>query len=274
MIFRSPWPDIPAPGETMCDVVLASAKLYGEKVALIEGETGRTVTYAQLVARGERVAAGLAQAGLAHGEPVAVVLPNSIEFVLAWLGALLAGGWVVPINPAYTPAEMEMQIRDAGARIGITCAECAKTLEGVVEKLFVTGANFDELLENRAPRPDVRIQPDDLATMPYSSGTTGKPKGVRLTHANLVTNIRQLDVVGWVRHDDVMVVIFPLYHVGGLNCMLTVFFSTWLRTMMRWIASLGMLLPATSIPVFETRNFAGARYCVACFECISRYIAP
>lgn len=225
MIFRSPWPDIPAPGETMCDVVLASAKLYGEKVALIEGETGRTVTYAQLVARGERVAAGLAHAGLAHGEPVAVVLPNSIEFVLAWLGALLAGGWVVPINPAYMPAEMEMQIRDAGARICITCAECAKALEGVVEKLFATGANFDELLENRAPRPDVRIQPDDLATMPYSSGTTGKPKGVRLTHANLVTNIRQLDVVGWVRHDDVMVVIFPLYHVGGLNCMLTVFFA-------------------------------------------------
>src|ERR1700722_3391439 len=109
MIFRSPWPDIPAPRESMCDLVLVTAKLHGGKDALIEGETGRTLTYAQLVARGERVAAGLAQAGLGHGQPVAVVLPNSIEFVLAWFGVLLAGGGGGGGSSGGTPARKEKQ---------------------------------------------------------------------------------------------------------------------------------------------------------------------
>ncbi len=225
MIFRSPWPDIEPPCGSVCDAMLGRVREFGKKPAVIEGETGRTLTYLQLVHDAERVAAGLACAGLQPGQPVALVLPNSIEFVLAWYGALLAGGWVVPISPLYTPVEMEFQIRDTGARFLITIPDRAAATESAVDHLFVTGRNWNELLECNAPPPDVRPSPDDLAAMPYSSGTTGKPKGVMLTHANILTNIRQLEAVAWVRPEDVTVNIFPLYHAAGLIGTLNTFLA-------------------------------------------------
>jgi acyl-CoA synthetase (AMP-forming)/AMP-acid ligase II len=217
MIFRSPWPDIVSPSVSLCDAVLGAAKQFGDKPAVIEGETGESLSYAQLIERTERVDAGLANAGLKPGEPVAVALPNSIDFVLAWYGILLAGGWVVALNPLYTPAEMEHQIKDSGARFLITVPERAAALEGTVEKVYVTGGDWNELLECDLPRPAFRPKPDDLASLPYSSGTTGKPKGVMLTHANSVANMRQLYSLGWVGPQDISVSIFPLYHAAGLN---------------------------------------------------------
>ena len=218
MIFRSPWPDIESPAGSVCDAVLGAAREFGTKPAVIEGETGRTLTYRQLVQCAERVAAGLANAGLKPGEPVAVALPNSIDFVLAWYGTLLAGGWVVALNPLYTPAEMEHQIKDSGARFLITVPERAAALEKTVEKIFVTGGNWNELLECGLPRPAFRPKPGDLASLPYSSGTTGKPKGVMLTHAASVANMRQLYSLGWVGpREHISVSIFPLYHAAGLN---------------------------------------------------------
>ena len=154
------------------------------------------------------------------GQALALALPNSIEFVLAWYGTLLTGAFVVPINPLYTQNEMKSQINDSGARFFITTPECAKVMGETLENVFVTGGNWNDLLECDAPLPQVHIKPDDIAAMPYSSGTTGKPKGVMLTHSNVVANICQLRVLEWPRHEDVIVNIFPLYHVAGLNCML------------------------------------------------------
>ena len=225
MIFRSPWPDIESPAISVCDAVLGKALKFGKKPAVIEDETGRTLTYRQLVQCAERVAAGLTCAGLQPGQPIALVLPNSIEFVLAWYGALLAGGWVVPIPPLYTPAEMEVQIRDSGARFLITVPERAAAMENAVDHLFVTEGNWNNLLNCDSMKADVRANPDDLAALPYSSGTTGKPKGVMLTHANIVANIRQLEAVAWARQDDVVVNIFPLYHAAGLNCGLNAYLA-------------------------------------------------
>jgi acyl-CoA synthetase (AMP-forming)/AMP-acid ligase II len=226
MIFRSPWPDIEPPSGSVCDAVLSVANQFGEKPAIIEGETGRTLSYLQLLQCTERVAAGLARAGLKPGEPLAVALPNSIDFVLAWYGTLLAGGWVVPISPLYTPSEMELQIRDSGARFLITVSERAAAMEKTVENLFVTGGNWHEVTECEEPRYDVRSSQDNLAVLPYSSGTTGKPKGVMLTHSNILANMCQLRALAWPRREDVIVNIFPLYHVAGLNCVLNAFLAT------------------------------------------------
>src|ERR1035438_1397409 len=123
MIFQSPWLDIAPARGSICDAVLGPAASRGSKAAVIEGETGRTLTYQELVHGAERAAAGLARAGVRPGEPVAVTLPTSIDFVLAWYGALRAGAWVVPINPLYTPTEMEHQIRDSGARYVVAAPE-------------------------------------------------------------------------------------------------------------------------------------------------------
>lgn len=225
MIFRSPWPDIQLPSGSVCDAVLGAAKRYGNKTAIIQGETGEILSYARMIKGAERVAAGLTRAGLKPGQALSLALPNSIEFVLAWYGTLLTGAFVVPINPLCTPKEIKSQVSDSGARFLITTPECAEGMEGHVEHLFVTGGNLNELLTSGAPRPEVFIKPDDLAAMPYSSGTTGKPKGVMLTHSNIVANILQLQSVDWPCYEDVIVNIFPLYHVAGLNCMLNTFLA-------------------------------------------------
>ena len=97
-------------------------------------------------------------------------------------------------------------------------------MQGEVENLFVSGGNWKQLSECRLPPPAIRPKPEDLAALPYSSGTTGKPKGVILTHAHVVTNIRQ-QLVSTARHDDVIVTVFPMFHIAGLNAMLNSFLT-------------------------------------------------
>jgi long-subunit acyl-CoA synthetase (AMP-forming) len=130
---------------------------------------------------------------------------------------LLAGGWVVPIPPVFTPAEMQFPIRDSGARFALTTPECESALEGIVEHLFVTDGNWRELAECQQPRSAFHSRPEDLAALPYSSGTTGMPKGVMLTHSNIVANLRQIRALEWPQSEDILVNIFPLYHIAGLT---------------------------------------------------------
>ncbi|HKE26135.1 MAG TPA: AMP-binding protein [Bryobacteraceae bacterium] len=217
MTFRSPWHAVQSPFTSVCEAVWAAARDQPEKPALIEADSGHSLTYAQLANGADRVAAGLARAGLATGQGVAVALPNSINFALAWFGATRAGGWVVPLNPLYTVAELEQQIRDSGARLLIAAPDRAHDLAGVVEQVFAPGSRWNELTECQDPPPDVRMSPQDLAAMPYSSGTTGKPKGVMLTHGNICANIEQFVALAGIGREDVVVNMFPLYHVGGLN---------------------------------------------------------
>jgi acyl-CoA synthetase (AMP-forming)/AMP-acid ligase II len=223
MLFQSPWPPIGLPPCSICDAVLGAASQLGVKPAVIEGETGRTITYQQLVDGADRVAASLSRAGLRPREPLAIALPNSIDFVFAWYGALRAGCWVVPTSPLYTSAEIEHQIRDSGARFLITVPDRGSALAEVVDRVFVVDNDRNELLECQDPPPDVNPAPDDLAVLPYSSGTTGKPKGVMLTHANIVTNMRQLYGAGELHRKDVVVNMMPLYHAAGLVYVLNSF---------------------------------------------------
>jgi acyl-CoA synthetase (AMP-forming)/AMP-acid ligase II len=131
-----------------------------------------------------------------------------------------AGAWVVPINPIYTQAEMAHQIRDSGARFLVTVPERVADLAAAVDAVFDIGGRWNELLECGGAPPEVHSSPDDLAMLPYSSGTTGKPKGVMLTHANVLANVHQFIAAMELKHQDVLVNVFPLYHVAGLNCIL------------------------------------------------------
>jgi len=116
---------------------------------------------------------------------------------------------------------METQIRDSGARYVVTVPECAAALDAVVDHVFVTGGSWNEIVQCSATAPSVRSSVEDLAVMPYSSGTTGKPKGVMLTHGNILSNLRQVYAVELLRREDVMVSMAPLYHVTGLISFLT-----------------------------------------------------
>ena len=172
----------------------------------------------------EHMAAGLALAGLKPSEDPALAPPNSIDFVLAWYGTLLAGGRVVPIVRSIRLLRWN-QIRDSGARFLLTVPDRAADMEKVVESLFVAGGSWQKVIDCNEPRRDVRSNPGDLAVLPYSSGTTGNPKGVMLTHSNILANIRQLQALGWVQQDDIVVNIFPLYHVAGLNSAMNTFLA-------------------------------------------------
>jgi acyl-CoA synthetase (AMP-forming)/AMP-acid ligase II len=279
MVFRSPWPEIALPDVSIAEAILPAAEARGDKPAVIESETGATLTYRALAEGARRVAAGIAKAGIRPGDPVAVALPNCLDFVLAWYGALRAGAWVVPMNPLYTPSEMEHQLRDSGARHLVTVPERTGVLASAVETIWTTGSTWDALLDNHDAAPAIATAPTDLAALPYSSGTTGKPKGVMLTHRNILANIRQIHQFGDCQENDLIVNMMPLYHAAGLNYMLNPLMAsggtlvlmrrfdleTWLGLMEQYRATaIGgpppVMLAVTKSPLWERFRLDSLRY--------------
>ncbi|MET7966332.1 AMP-binding protein [Micromonospora sp. NPDC005305] len=228
---RSDLPDVPVGGTSVQSLVLRHAARLGDKPALVDGATGRAISYRQLAAGVERIAAGLVARGFAAGDVVALYSPNLPEYALAAYGTMAAGGIVTGANPTLTVEELAGQLADAAARLLVTVppfldrAMAAAELAGVEEVLVfgeAAGATpFRQLIAHHHPPVEVAIHPDsELAALPYSSGTTGLPKGVELTHSSLVTNVRQSQAVMGFREDDVVLAAAPFFHVMGFNVLL------------------------------------------------------
>jgi acyl-CoA synthetase (AMP-forming)/AMP-acid ligase II len=211
--------------------LLEHARALGDKPALVDGPSGRALSYRQLAEGVERVAAGLAARGFGPGDVLAISSPNLPEYALALYGAMAAGGAVTGANPLLTAGELAGQLADAGAGLLLTVppflatAREAAAAAGVREVLVFGEAGgatpFRELLDHHHPAAAVPVDPDrDLAVLPYSSGTTGLPKGVELTHANLVANARQTQAAIGFTADDVVVGVAPFFHAIGLNLIL------------------------------------------------------
>ena len=210
-------------------MVAESARRAPGKPAVILGET--KVSYAQLDAQSDLVAASLSAAGLTPGDRVGLQLPNIPQFVIAYFGILKAGGVVVPMNVLLKAPEIEFQLRDSGARTLITFGGCldeaAKAAaSAAVASLYVAagttplvaGVPFDTLLAGHEPGPQLAVRsPADPAVIIYTSGTTGVPKGAVLSHITLYLNA---DIPGRLfefSDDDVVVVALPLFHIFGLS---------------------------------------------------------
>jgi len=186
---------------------------------------GETLTYGELWDDAGRVAAGLVAHDVSPGEAVVIMLPSGRDYFASFFGVLRAGCVPVPVYPPGRPREIEDHIRrhakiagNARARIMITVAEArpfSRILAAQVENL-VGIVTVDEL--KQAPRPNVwpEAKPDHVAFIQYTSGSTGDPKGVVLTHANLVANINAMATMLDVQDDDVFVSWLPLYHDMGL----------------------------------------------------------
>jgi acyl-CoA synthetase (AMP-forming)/AMP-acid ligase II len=227
MIFRSPHPDVSIPVVPFPDYVLRRAGELGDKPALIDGASGTAISFRELQDRCRAAASGLAARGLAKGDVVAICSPNVPEWAVAFNGVSLAGGVTTTLSPLSTAKEIAGQVNDSGARFLITVpALIDKALDAVsmscLEEVFVFGqvggaTPFDSLLQQGGQPPSVAIDPwEDLVALPYSSGTTGVPKGVMLTHHNLVSNIVQMLTVDPLSDDDIALAVVPFFHIYGL----------------------------------------------------------
>ncbi len=220
----------------MHDVVLDSCRRHASKIAMVDASSipVQRITYAAYGAMVERAARGLVAAGIRPGEVVGIFLPNCWEFGVAYHAATLAGAVPTTLNPTYRDREVRYQLEnsDAVALIsdGALLTGIDLSLLPLLRRVYTVRAPgpsgsqpFDSLFEAAesvhlpAPERDSRVT---LATLPYSSGTTGLPKGVMLSHYNLVANVYQTLIPGEdgaVSGDDVMLCFLPLYHIYGLT---------------------------------------------------------
>ena len=230
IIHSSPLPDVEIPDVPVTEVVLRRAAAVPDRIALLDGPTGRSLTYAQLSSAIHAFAGGLAARGLGPGDTIALMSPNIPEFAIVFHGAAVAGVAVSTINPTYTAEEVRFQLRDSAAVLLVTIEMFMDTareaIEGTdVEAIVVIGGAvpdtiaFTDLLAEPIEQVPVDLN-DHIVVLPYSSGTTGLPKGVMLTHRNLVANILQIEPGLAVEGDEVALAVLPFFHIYGMQVLM------------------------------------------------------
>jgi acyl-CoA synthetase (AMP-forming)/AMP-acid ligase II len=256
MIFKSPHAPVTIPELTVTEYVLRRAAELGDKPALIDGPSGRTYTYGQLPGLIKRLAAGFAKNGVKRGDVLAIYSPNLPELPLAFHAIASLGAATTMVPTLFTDEEISKQLHDSGAKYLLTIpflfpkASAVAQASGV-EKIFVIGEvpgaiSWASLLEETGDRTAVDARIDtgaDVAVLPYSSGTTGLPKGVMLTHRNLVAMLRLMEANEAFSATDTLVCVVPMYHLYGLHI----------------VANLGLTQGATivTVPRYDLDQFLG-----------------
>lgn len=226
MVWTSAYEPIEAGDATLHESILATARAMGDRIALVDDPSGTAITYAALAARIERAAAGLAARGLGAGDVLAIWAPNSPEWVIAAFGAMAAGATVTGVSPVGTERELAAQLMDCEASILATVPARLSAARDVAATAGVREVVALGDVEGDGPVPSVALDPARaVALLPYSSGTTGLPKGVMLTHANLVVAVGQVRSAFRAQSRDTLVAVAPFAHVMGfvvtLSCALT-----------------------------------------------------
>ena len=202
----------------LADLVTRHAEAQPRAVALVQPmPMRRTMTWAELDRRINAVAGGLSAHGLVAGHRIAIVGPNSIEFVVAYFATLRAGYVAVPINPQSTAPELRAMINDCGARVLFATAD--QPLEGV-HQIDLTPQGLDELSNAAAEPVSSPRDPEALAVLLYTAGTSGEPKAAMLSHRALLNHLDSVASFELLDRDSVVLAMLPLFHVFGLNAVL------------------------------------------------------
>ncbi|XP_044477740.1 4-coumarate--CoA ligase 2-like [Mangifera indica] len=240
-VFRSKLPDITInnhlPLHTYCFENLSA---FADNPCLIVGSTGKSYSFAETHLICRRTAAGLAALGIKKGDVIMILLQNCVEFVFSFIGASMIGAVNTTANPFFTSAEIFKQMKISQAKLIITESQHVDKLRDSNEKVPKIGEDFKVITVDEPPEncihfsalseanenqiPQVSIDPDDAVALPFSSGTTGLPKGVILTHKSLITSVAQ-QVDGenpnlYFKDSDVVLCVLPLFHIYSLNSVL------------------------------------------------------
>ncbi len=275
MTFASPFPDVEIPDVGVYESLFADiSESDADGVALVDTTTGAQITYRDLVIRIDAFAGALADRGIGVGDVAGLLSPNSSAFAVAFHGILRAGATATTINTLFTAKDIAKQLTDAHARMLITVERLrTAAIEGAAhaglspaEVVIIDGPgeavdghpNADDLLASGADAPHVEFDPaTHLAVLAYSSGTTGNPKGVMLTHRNLVANVAQIRPIQGVREHDTILAVMPFFHIYGMTVLLN--------------AALHARAKLVIMPAFDLAEFLGN---IARHRCTVAFIAP
>ena len=274
-MFTSSFPDVDIPNVSVYEYLFGSLTEQDlARVALIDPATGNETSYGALRAQVDAFAGALAARSAGVGTVVGLLCPNVPAFATVFHGTLRAGATLTTINSLYTADEIEKQLVDAGAQWLITVspflpqAAAAAQAAGIPDEhlIVLDGApdgadsypNLRELLTEQATPPEVSFDPaTQVAVLPYSSGTTGIPKGVMLSHRNLVANVQQSVPLLELKPSDRVLAVLPFFHIYGITVLLNL--------ALRQRASL------VTMPKFDLEEFLGN---IQQFQCTYLYIAP
>lgn len=238
MSFASPYPDVEIPNVSVYDYLFGGLEENDlDRVALIDSKSGAQTTYRQLVGQIDAAAGAIAARGLGVGDVVAILSPNIPAFATVFHGVLRSGATATTLNALFTAPEIKKQLLDSKAKLLITISllapaaiEAAREVGLADDAVIVldgegqaaTGhPNAAELLGGGHRAPEVSFDPaTHIAVLPYSSGTTGNPKGVMLSHRNLVANVAQIEPLQGMKSDDVILAVLPFFHIYGMTVLL------------------------------------------------------
>ncbi|CAH0625642.1 unnamed protein product [Chrysodeixis includens] len=247
-VIKSPYKSIEIPKYTLYDYVWQNLDKWPERTVSVCAVTGRGYTYEQAFKLSNTFAANLRRKfKVRDGDAVAVMLPNIPDYHVVSLGILEAGGVITTLNPVYTAHEVQRQLLLSNAKIIVTLPETVPTIRESLKiakldiPIIVVKTNgepipegtalFNELSEDvhvdKSCLKEVRRGPNDICFLPYSSGTTGLPKGVELTHRNIIANCEQINEP-LVRmhndttpsHQDVIIGVLPLFHIYAASVLM------------------------------------------------------
>ena len=233
-MFKSPYPDVDIPNVSIYEYLFTGLSDHElNTIALIDGVSGAETTYRTLIAQIDGVAGALSARGVDTDTVVALLCPNSPAFATVFHGILRLGAMVTTINSLATEDDIEKQLKDSGATWFITVspllagAKAGTAAVGIDDDhlIVLDGAeghtSLRDLLVEQATPPRVEFDPaTHIAAIPYSSGTTGLPKGVMISHRNLVANVEQSRVVIEVGEGDRVLAFLPFFHIYGMTVLL------------------------------------------------------
>ena len=235
-VVRSPFPDVLIPKINLYDYIFQNSASLAQKIAIVKGETGREYSFLEIEEMTRKVSSALNRSGLQKGDVVALATSNCPEYPIMFLATLASGGVVTTCNPAYTDEELTYQFTNSSPKFVVTVPSVLPTVQKAAEKsgaekIIVLndteqrGSSFiyyRSLVEDSGSR--FNLAPvdakNDIAVLPYSSGTTGLPKGVMLTHYTMIANISQLkhpEIFSLHKDGTTIMGLLPFYHIYGMD---------------------------------------------------------